>query len=69
MSVATHNCPVTGCDKQMPQHLLMCPAHWRLVPEGLQRAVNRNWRNGNTKAYLAARAQAITAVNALALKS
>ena len=41
--MATHDCPITGCDVRVPLSMLMCPTHWREVPRDLQRAVNRAW--------------------------
>jgi hypothetical protein len=38
------NCPVEGCKNSVKAGHLMCLAHWRLVPQRLQRAVNRTWR-------------------------
>jgi hypothetical protein len=39
-----HKCPISGCDRQVPHHRLMCPLHWRCVPKGLADAVYRTWR-------------------------
>jgi hypothetical protein len=36
-------CPVDGCPKRKRISLLMCLAHWRMVPTHLQREVNRTW--------------------------
>lgn len=43
MSV-THRCRVPGCRETIPLDMLMCRAHWRLVPKDRQRAVWRTWR-------------------------
>lgn len=34
-----HSCPVKVCDEGVPDHLLMCKAHWRMVPADIQREV------------------------------
>lgn len=36
-----HTCSV--CPQAIPQGRLMCPAHWRLVPKGMQLRVWRTW--------------------------
>lgn len=38
-----HHCPVPGCPKRLPPHLLMCSPHWRLVPKDLQAVVYDAW--------------------------
>jgi len=52
-------CPVKGCTARIFAGLLMCRAHWRLLPYRLKDEVNRTWRllnNGSTPAdRLAAR--------------
>lgn len=61
-----HTCPTAGCTAQVPEDRLMCPAHWRLVPRGLQRRVYDTWARGtmpDPDAYLAVRQRAIDAVN------
>lgn len=69
MTTHTHNCSATGCQKQVPLNLLMCMAHWRMVPAPLAREVYRTWQirdrgNARTLAYQAAVAAAIAAVAA-----
>lgn len=44
MTVHTHNCAATGCQKQIPLNLLMCMEHWRMVPAPIQRDVLAAWR-------------------------
>ena len=44
MTTHTHNCAATGCQKQVPLNLLMCMAHWRMVPAPVQREVLASWR-------------------------
>lgn len=41
-----HRCPVNGCTEDVPGHLLMCGAHWRLVLPSLKRALYRAWDRG-----------------------
>lgn len=41
-----HYCHVKGCQKRVAPKFLMCAPHWRLVPQGLQRAVWRLYRPG-----------------------
>ena len=62
-------CKAAGCSKSIPDRFLMCRAHWSLVPEDLQNAVYRtyrelkeNWCGETLKAYTAAVTAAITAV-------
>lgn len=42
-----HNCPVSGCPKQLPAHLAFCAQHWFMVPNDLQRRI---WRLFDTQA-------------------
>lgn len=45
----------------VPNHLLMCAAHWSKVPATIQRRVYAAWNGGHPTAdYEAARSQAIT---------
>lgn len=62
----THLCPARRCPREVPDHLLMCGIHWRLVPRALQRAVMLAYDHGRglgTLALLAAQTDAIAAVN------
>lgn len=63
---AKHKCPVKDCPKDgLPQHILMCVRHWRLVPHDLQREVYRKWNNGlgyGSQDHLRACGAAIAAV-------
>lgn len=64
----THTCHAAGCDVPVSPSLLMCPAHWRLVPRALQQAVWAAYRRGQeidkrpSPEYLAAAQAAIGAV-------
>jgi hypothetical protein len=42
----THPCPATRCPREVPDHLLMCGIHWRMVQHSIQRAVNRAYDHG-----------------------
>jgi len=55
-------CAIPGCGMVIPREMLMCRKHWRLVPTPIQNAVWHSYRNGATKAWLAAREAAIKAV-------
>lgn len=65
-----HRCAI--CPRAVRRGYLMCYGHWRRVPQPLQDAVNRTWRNytdgveRNTlsarAAYMQARQAAIDAV-------
>jgi hypothetical protein len=41
-----HYCHARGCRVECDPHRLMCPPHWRMVPEPLQRAVWKHYREG-----------------------
>lgn len=41
---ATHVCAATNCQHTVPQHLLMCITHWRMVPALVQREILRSHR-------------------------
>jgi hypothetical protein len=61
----THPCPTRRCPREVPNHLLMCGIHWRLVPRPLQRAVNAAYYGAGvgSPALLQAQRAAIAAVN------
>jgi hypothetical protein len=62
----THRCPASRCPRDVPDHLLMCGLHWRLVPKPLARAVNAAYHGPEsvgTPALVAAQVAAIRAVN------
>lgn len=60
-----HTCPIQSCSKVIGYHLLMCPAHWWMVPQRLRNTINLEWKRneGASQAYLDARAAAIKHVN------
>jgi hypothetical protein len=62
----THLCPARLCPREVPDHLLMCGIHWRLVPPPMQRAVNTAYDRGaglGSDALYSAQMTAIRAVN------
>lgn len=42
----SHTCHANFCKKHCRPELLMCPSHWRMVPEDVQRDVYTNYRRG-----------------------
>lgn len=59
-------CPVDACPRTVRPGHLMCGAHWRLVPKGLQSDVWSTWRkwqrtmdDDDWAAYLTARDAAL----------
>lgn len=40
----THTCAAPTCDRTINDRYLMCPEHWRLVPEGIADELTRAWR-------------------------
>jgi hypothetical protein len=57
-------CPVTGCIEIIKPQFLMCWKHWKMVPIGLQRIVNRLYeREFGSEAYMKARNEAIAVVD------
>ena len=62
----THLCPARTCPREVPDHLLMCGIHWRLVPPPAARAVYAAYDHGagiGTPELIAAQAAAIRIVN------
>ena len=63
-----HTCHARDCNVHVSPAVLMCRAHWHMVPRALQRAVYATYRPGQerTKApseeYVAAAKAAIAAV-------
>lgn len=43
---ATHKCWADNCNRQVPLRMLMCIAHWKLVPKHLQQDVWNAYTNG-----------------------
>lgn len=63
-----HTCHAKGCNREVPPKLLMCTAHWRMVPRDLQRKVWLHYVPGQeikknpTREYLEVMRAAIQAV-------
>lgn len=63
-----HECHAIGCSKSVPPKMLMCSAHWALVPRELQRQVwsayvpGQEVKKNPTPMYLDIMQQAIRAV-------
>lgn len=66
--MSRHVCHAYGCTTPVPPKMLMCPPHWRMVPQALKNAVWRYYRPGQeidkkpSRQYLAAASAAIEAV-------
>jgi hypothetical protein len=43
---APHTCHAFDCKRPIPRRLLMCPAHWALVPSNLQAEIYRLYQPG-----------------------
>jgi hypothetical protein len=62
----THDCPATRCLVRVGPEMLMCPAHWRMVPGPFRTAVWNAWRDGagaGTVQHAAAIEAAVRSVN------
>lgn len=64
-----HVCHAEGCETPRKPEFLMCGRHWRMVPQGLQRAVwdayvpgQEQWEPTPTEEWHAAANAAIEAV-------
>jgi hypothetical protein len=63
-----HKCHLPGCEVRTPPKYLLCPKHWKMVPQRLQMQVWATYRRGQeidkrpTPEYLAAARDAIDAV-------
>lgn len=44
-----HLCHAEGCTAPCPPRMLMCPAHWQMVPSGQQRAVLDAYQPGQER--------------------
>lgn len=65
----THTCPIRGCDRQVPDHQLLCLPHWRQTPHHLQRELYDSWARGRgagSPRHIAAMRACVRAVEALA---
>lgn len=62
----THECPATGCTRDVDNDMLMCPQHWRMVAQPVRTAVWNAWDNragAGTAQHTAAIHAAIRSVN------
>jgi hypothetical protein len=62
----THECPATGCGREVRITMLMCSTHWYMVPSPLRTAVWNAWQDGagaGTAQHAAAINAAIRSVN------
>lgn len=39
-----HRCAAPHCQRSISTQLLMCPPHWRMVPNAIQMRVYATWR-------------------------
>lgn len=60
-----HRCPAPRCNEQVPQHMLMCATHWRLVPLWIGQEVSSSWRAGAAGAHARWVTMAVQAVTSL----
>lgn len=61
-----HDCPIDGCQHQVPPNKLMCKRHWAMVPGNLGSAVYSAWNWGagaGTERHTAACQAAIDSVH------
>jgi hypothetical protein len=42
----THECPATGCTREVGIYMLLCRGHWYMVPPPLRAAVWNAWQDG-----------------------
>lgn len=62
----THECPATGCTREIRYGMLMCGPHWHMVPAPVRTAVWNAWDDGagaGTPQHTAAISTAIRSVN------
>jgi hypothetical protein len=60
----THDCPATGCGRQVKRSQLACPAHWAMVSKPTQREVYAAYREAPHSArHTAALRDAIEEMN------
>lgn len=61
--MATHICPGRGCQRDVPQHQLACPADWARVSKATQVEVYAAYRSGDHDRHFDAMAKAIAEMN------
>lgn len=62
----SHECPATGCTREVSIDMLMCRSHWYMVPHAMRTAVWNAWQDGagaGTTQHTAAINAAIRSVN------
>jgi hypothetical protein len=62
----THECPATGCTREVSITMLMCRSHWYMVPGAIRTAVWNAWQDGagaGTTQHTAAIHAAVRSVN------
>lgn len=62
----THECPATGCTREVRTEMLMCRQHWCMIPQVIRTAVWNAWQDGvgaGTVQHRAAINAAIRSVN------
>lgn len=47
--MAKHTCHASNCTAPVPPSLLMCPKHWRMVPNEIQQLVTRYYVKGQER--------------------
>jgi len=58
----SHACPAPGCVVRLPFERFACRRHWFEIPPVIRGRLSRTWANGDTAIYLAAREQAVRAL-------
>lgn len=42
----SHTCHAKGCNKEVPPKMFMCMRHWHMLPQDKQRAIWREYQEG-----------------------
>jgi hypothetical protein len=66
----SHICPALGCERHVPDHLLLCAEDWDRVPPSIQRRVYGAYRRGEglgTPELREAQTAAVEVANAVRL--
>lgn len=48
------NCPISGCNQQLPVNQAFCAFHWARIPGGLRRDIGNAWHGYLTRSGHAA---------------
>lgn len=59
-----HHCHAMGCSTPCKPQLLMCPAHWRMVPKALKQEVYKHYQPGQVTGQVTPSKEWHTAANA-----